>query len=82
VLRYTRPDLPRPFRVQGIWFVSLMGILFCGAMAYSLPADTWKRLILWSLIGFVIYFGYGYGHSRLRARNESEGYGRGAASKA
>src|SRR5450432_60804 len=23
VLRYTRPDLPRPFRVQGIWFVSI-----------------------------------------------------------
>jgi APA family basic amino acid/polyamine antiporter len=79
VLRYTRPDLPRPFRVQGIWFVSVMGVLFCSAMAYGLPSATWLRLVIWSLVGFAVYFLYGYRNSRLRARNESEGYGRGAA---
>src|SRR5579863_3491583 len=66
VLRYTRPDLPRPFKVRGVWFVSIMGVLFCSTMAYSLPNATWLRLLLWSLVGFVIYFFYSFRHSRLR----------------
>jgi APA family basic amino acid/polyamine antiporter len=66
VLRYTRPDLPRPFRVKGVWFVGGMGVLFCSSMAYSLPNATWWRLLVWSLIGFAIYFFYSYKHSRLR----------------
>jgi APA family basic amino acid/polyamine antiporter len=66
VLRYTRPDLKRPFRVKWIWFVSLMGTLFCAAMAASLPSGTWLRLILWSVLGILIYLFYGYRNSRLR----------------
>ncbi len=66
VLRYTRPDLPRPFRVWGVWYIALGGVLFCGMMAYSLPNETWWRLLLWSALGFAIYFFYGYRHSRLR----------------
>jgi len=81
VLRYTRPDLPRPFRVQIIWFVAPMGVLFCGVMAYGLNNATWLRLAIWSAIGITFYFLYGYKNSRLRSRNESEGYGRGAAGK-
>src|ERR1700722_3754706 len=66
VLRYTRPDLPRPFRVRGVWFVGGAGALFCSAMASSLPNATWWRLLYWSLLGFAIYFFYSYKHSRLR----------------
>ena len=66
VLRYTRPDLHRPFRVKGVWFVGGMGVIFCSTMAYSLPNDTWWRLFWWSLLGFVIYFTYSLKHSRLR----------------
>ncbi len=66
VLRYTRPDLHRPFKVKGVWFVGLMGVLFCSLMAYSLPNATWWRLLVWSAVGFAIYFGYSYHHSRLR----------------
>ena len=35
VLRYTRPDLPRPFRVSAVWFNAPMGVIFCSGMAYS-----------------------------------------------
>src|SRR5258706_407564 len=45
VMRYTRSDLKGPFRVKWIWFVSLMGVLFCAAMAASLTSGTWLRLI-------------------------------------
>jgi APA family basic amino acid/polyamine antiporter len=66
VLRYTRPDLPRPFRVSAVWFNAPMGVIFCSGMAYSLPTATWLRLVLWSALGILVYFVYGYKHSRLR----------------
>ena len=67
VLRHTRPEIPRPFRVPLPWFTCLAGILFCGLMAVSLPWGTWARLIIWALIGVVVYFGYSRHHSKLRA---------------
>lgn len=82
VLRYTRPDLPRPFRAPAIWFTSIMGVGFCGWMAYSLPNSTWWRLLFWSLIGFALYFGYGFRHSRLRRFGSRESLGTGGAASA
>jgi APA family basic amino acid/polyamine antiporter len=67
VLRYQRPELPRPFRVKGVWVVSMLGVAFCGAMAATLPRDTWIRLIVWTAIGVVIYFTYSYRRSKLRS---------------
>lgn len=68
VLRKTRPELPRPFRVPWPWFTCLGGVLFCGGMAAFLPGDTWLRLVIWTVVGVVIYFAYGYRHSALRKR--------------
>jgi APA family basic amino acid/polyamine antiporter len=66
VLRYTRPELPRPFRVKWVWFTALMGVLFCSVMAASLPNATWLRLAIWSVFGILFYCFYGYRNSRLR----------------
>jgi APA family basic amino acid/polyamine antiporter len=66
VLRFTRPDLARPFRVPCVGFIAVGGILICGLMVASLPAATWLRLLVWTLIGFALYFFYGHRHSRLR----------------
>jgi basic amino acid/polyamine antiporter, APA family len=71
VLRSTRPDLPRPFRVRAVGPVAVAGIGMCGLMMSFLPVDTWIRLLLWTLIGLVIYALYGYRHSRLRATRAS-----------
>jgi APA family basic amino acid/polyamine antiporter len=79
VLRYTRPDLHRPFRVKWVWFVGVMGVLFCSAMAYSLPNATWWRLFWWSLLGFGIYFFYSFKHSRLRRGDAGASQGPGPA---
>jgi APA family basic amino acid/polyamine antiporter len=66
VLRRTRPDLQRPFRVQAIWIIAPLGIAMCVLMIGFLPVSTWVRLVVWTAIGVVIYFTYSYRHSRLR----------------
>ena len=66
VLRYTRPDIPRPFKVPAPWLVCISGALVCTGMMVSLPQDTWVRLAGWTVIGFLIYFFYGFRHSELR----------------
>jgi APA family basic amino acid/polyamine antiporter len=66
LLRHKRPDLHRPFRTPWVPFVPVLGILSCLYLMFSLPRDTWVRLLAWLLIGFAIYFGYGRRKSRLR----------------
>jgi APA family basic amino acid/polyamine antiporter len=63
VLRKSRPDLRRPFRAPWVPFVPIMGVLCCLGLMATLPGDTWLRLIVWLVIGLVIYFGYGRHHS-------------------
>jgi APA family basic amino acid/polyamine antiporter len=68
VLRRTRPDVPRPFRVPFAPVTCVVGALFCGGMTYFLSNGTWWRLLFWTLIGIAIYAVYGYKHSKLRKR--------------
>jgi APA family basic amino acid/polyamine antiporter len=67
IMRSRRPDLERGFRVPALPFVSIMGILVCGAMIYGLGWTNWLRLAGWLAIGFLFYFTYGIKHSKLRA---------------
>jgi APA family basic amino acid/polyamine antiporter len=64
VLRVRHPGIRRPFRTPVVWLVSPLGALMCGAMMIWLPADTWARLVVWTVIGLVIYFAYGVRHAR------------------
>jgi APA family basic amino acid/polyamine antiporter len=66
VLRQTRPDLPRPFRVPFSPVIPVLTALTSFYLMYSLPFDTWARLLVWMLIGIGIYFAYGVKHSKLR----------------
>src|SRR5512141_3280530 len=66
ILRRTRPDLDRPFRTPLVPLVPILGILACFGLMATLPGDTWLRLLVWLLIGFVIYFSYGRKHSHLQ----------------
>lgn len=67
VLRVTRPELHRPFKTPWVPFVPIMGILISGFMMVSLPLGTWIRLIIWLIIGMIIYFTYSIKHSRVQA---------------
>ena len=66
VLRRTRPDLPRPFRMPMVPLLPILSAIVSFVLMLSLPWSTWERLILWMAIGVAVYFGYGYRHSRLR----------------
>jgi APA family basic amino acid/polyamine antiporter len=66
VLRFTDPEIPRPFRTPAFWLIAPLGVIFCGYLMCGLPADTWARLIVWMAIGLVIYFTYGCRHSKLQ----------------
>jgi APA family basic amino acid/polyamine antiporter len=65
VLRSTNPDQARPFRTPLVPVVPILGILFNGYMMYKLGWINWARLILWLIIGLVIYFTYSRHHSRI-----------------
>ncbi|WP_343691200.1 amino acid permease [Chitinophaga sp.] len=65
ILRKTQPDLPRPFKTPFVPVVPVLGIITCLVMMFSLPLDTWIRLLVWLLLGFIVYFGYGKRNSKL-----------------
>ena len=68
-LRYKRPDLKRPFKTPLVPLIPILGAAICLLQMYSLPLDTWLRLIVWMAIGMFIYFTYSIRHSRLRKDN-------------
>lgn len=69
-LRKSKPDLERPFRTPLVPLVPLLGAGFCLLQMFSLPLNTWWRLIVWMGIGFVIYFSYGIRKSKLSNRSK------------
>jgi APA family basic amino acid/polyamine antiporter len=64
VLRRTSPEIERPFRTPGLPWVPILGALFCIAQMVALPPQTWERLIIWLVIGLLIYFAYGKRRAR------------------
>jgi basic amino acid/polyamine antiporter, APA family len=74
VLRRTRPDLPRAFRVPGVPWLPALSVLASIWLMLNLPVATWARFIVWMVIGLLIYLLYGARRSRLaRATREPAG---------
>jgi APA family basic amino acid/polyamine antiporter len=69
VLRRTKPDLERGYRVPFVPVFPLIGSALCIFLMTYLDGITWIRFGIWLVIGLVIYGLYGYRHSELR--NES-----------
>ncbi len=65
MLRYQHPEYPRPFRTPWVPWVPCLGILICCTMMASLGMDNWLRLLIWLMIGMLVYFFYGRHHSKL-----------------
>lgn len=65
VLRRTRPDLPRGFRVPWVPVLPIAAILACLWLMLNLTGLTWIRFLTWMVIGVVVYLAYGRRHSLL-----------------
>ncbi|EXJ52911.1 MAG: amino acid permease [Microbacterium sp. 69-7] len=65
VLRRTRPDLTRGFRVPWSPVLPVLAALICVYLMLNLTVETWLRFLVWLVIGFVVYFAYSRRHSRL-----------------
>lgn len=66
VLRRTRPDAHRPFRVPWAPVTCVLGTVFCLGMTLTLSLENWMRLVIWTALGMSIYAFYGFKHSHLR----------------
>jgi len=73
VLRKTRPDIHRPFKTPWVPVVPILGAGVCLVQMIALPMATWFRLIIWLIIGVLIYYLYSYKHSKLNiARKQAK----------
>jgi APA family basic amino acid/polyamine antiporter len=65
VLRRTRPDLPRAFRVPFSPALPIASAAICVFLTLNLSIETWLRFVIWMVLGFALYAAYGYRKSRL-----------------
>ena len=70
ILRRTRPDLERGYRVPFVPVFPLIGIALCIYLMVDLERETWFRFLGWMAAGLLIYFLYGFRPSRLRRAGE------------
>jgi len=68
ILRFTKPEIPRPFRVPAAIIVCPLGVAACLYLFWQPFTEHWKLFVGWTLIGLVIYFSYGFWNSKLRQR--------------
>jgi APA family basic amino acid/polyamine antiporter len=70
ILRRTRPDMERGFRVPLVPVSPIIGIGLCIYLMFQLPGITWLRFGIWMALGLAIYFVYSRSHSRLRTAGQ------------
>ncbi|MCS6914350.1 MAG: amino acid permease [Myxococcales bacterium] len=66
-LRRRRPELHRPFRTPLVPLVPILSAAVALSLMLGLPWQTWKRLLIWMLVGIALYFAYGRRHSLVQA---------------
>jgi APA family basic amino acid/polyamine antiporter len=71
VMRKTHPDVPRPFKTPWVPLIPILSILASGALIISLSYWTQLRLVVWLIIGLIIYFAYSRKHSKVQLASKS-----------
>lgn len=72
IMRKKEPTRHRPFKAPVIWLVAPLGIIFNLGMMLTLEWQNWARLVVWLIIGLLIYFLYGKKHSVMAHRLAKE----------
>lgn len=72
VLRRTRPNLPRAFRVPLSPFIPILAAALCFWLMLNLTTLTWVRFAIWLALGFIVYFSYGRRHSIVGRKERGE----------
>jgi APA family basic amino acid/polyamine antiporter len=65
LLRKSRPDIKRSFRVPWNPVIPVLAALICVYLMLNLSLETWIRFLVWMALGFIIYAFYGYRRSRV-----------------
>ncbi len=65
ILRYTRPDLPRGFKVPLFPVLPILSILFCIYLIIGLPKQTFMLFAMWLTLAFIFYFSFSIRNSVL-----------------
>jgi APA family basic amino acid/polyamine antiporter len=65
VLRRSRSEVHRPFKVPLYPVIPILGVVLCGYLMFSLPFVTWLRFLVWLVIGLTIYATYSFRHSKI-----------------
>src|SRR5690349_4425920 len=66
VLRKRGTPVKRAFVTPWVPFTPIMGIITSAYMMYSLKNATWIRLVVWLVIGLIVYFAYSRHHSKVQ----------------
>jgi APA family basic amino acid/polyamine antiporter len=65
VLRYSKPEIHRPFRVPAVWIICPLGAATCLFLFWQAFVVHWHLFVGWTLLGLLIYLGYGIRNSKL-----------------
>ena len=71
VMRKKHPHVNRPFKTPMVPLVPILAIVFSRVLIVSLSGWTLLRLVVWLVIGLVIYFTYGRKHSKVQLANRA-----------
>jgi APA family basic amino acid/polyamine antiporter len=63
IMRRTHPDHPRPFKTPFVPLIPILGVAFNLLLMYGLGWTNWTRLIVWMVLGMIVYFSYSRKHS-------------------
>ena len=72
VLRRTRPDLKRGFKVPLMPWIPIVAVIACLWLMVNLSVETWLRFVIWMAIGVVIYFTYSKGNADKTIREREQ----------